>query len=317
MHALPTPVAVAEQRRALKWSDVFSGLGRGVICDRNAELNTCPAELTCVGDHGDYLGSTGICCGPFEVGCQGDCHRQCPMGTNMTSECTCCPGCRVKGSVQNPTTCFCYCPAGTIPCDNECIDPLTDDMHCGNCITACVPPFSKCCHGQCREMGTPTDCRGCDDAVRPGFGCCDGAPTRLGTNAHCSSCSDPCTGGEVCVPGIGLAPAACQCPSNRWPCTTQPGLKCCPAGLKCCGWGCVPPQAVLCGLNGVGCPPPAAPGATPTGWQKWRLDHPMTPLLDCATGNCDPSLKKLDNPAGGTGCCPPGFTSIDTAGNCR
>jgi hypothetical protein len=279
---------------------------RGSYCSPGSQIDFCAPGLRCVPDWNGTEDATGLCCGFLEVGCKGECRRACPQGTRLTSECECCAGCRGLGQVQDPKTCACTCPPDKpLLCDNECVDPLTDNNHCGDCPTACVPPFSKCCNGKCRPLGNKTDCRDCDDPVPAGWDCCHDQPTPLATNANCSQCDDACNGGQVCVPGIGLGPAQCQCPSNRWPCTTQPGLRCCPPGTRCCGWGCATQTQIFCGTNGVGC-------GTDPGWSRWRTRYPNTPVLNCATGACDPTLVILPDPSspGGVLCCPPGARQV-------
>jgi hypothetical protein len=231
------------------------------------------------------------------------------MGTRLTSACMCCAGCRGLGQTQDPATCDCDCPDDTILCDNECVDPLTDNRHCGRCNNPCRYQFEKCCSGHCRELGTVTDCRDCDDRVPAGFGCCYFEPTPLGTDANCHHCGDACIGGQVCVRGAGGV-SQCQCPSPREPCTTEPDLKCCPVGLRCCAWGCESPAAIFCGSNGVAC-------STQPAWVQWRATHPTTPALNCAAGGCDPSLVSLPGGPTGVGCCPPGSTRLDANGDCH
>ncbi|RVU42876.1 hypothetical protein FRC91_17105 [Bradymonadales bacterium TMQ1] len=40
------------------------------------------------------------------------------------------------------------CPAGTTPCNGECVDLQSDAFHCGGCGEVCAPP-GICDRGQC------------------------------------------------------------------------------------------------------------------------------------------------------------------------
>jgi hypothetical protein len=312
MHAVPTPATISRLATDTVATQLWVGNRHGWYCDPGSQLDFCGFGLRCVNAWTGTPGPTHICCGPREIGCRGNCRRECPMGTRLTSACMCCAGCRGLGQIQDPTTCDCDCPDDTILCDNECVDPLTDNRHCGRCNNPCIfQPFEKCCAGKCRELGTVTDCRDCDDRLPAGFCCGPGEqtsgwppqPTPLGTDADCRDCGDACTGGQVCVPGAGGV-FQCECPSTREPCTTEPGLKCCPAGLRCCAWGCESPAGILCGTTGAAC-------SGQPGWAQWRASHLTTPVRNCATGACDPSLEVVSlGPGLGSGCCPPSFTRV-------
>lgn len=41
------------------------------------------------------------------------------------------------------------CQAPNMACGTSCIDPMTDNMHCGNCMTTCSTPTQSCFVGHC------------------------------------------------------------------------------------------------------------------------------------------------------------------------
>ncbi|MDI7269557.1 MAG: hypothetical protein QME96_16330, partial [Myxococcota bacterium] len=74
------------------------------------------------------------------------------------------------------------CPAGSIRCGAECVDPMSDERNCSGCNIACSTG-ETCSDGTCRsECSAPL--AGCGDA------CVD-----LQTSAeHCGACEAPCEG---------------------------------------------------------------------------------------------------------------------------
>ena len=156
------------------------------------------------------------------------------------------------------------CAAGWLACgdgaDAACIEPSSDERHCGGCGNACAPnalcAFGSCvvlcpsgqsnCDGACYDLLTDeAQCGACGNACLPGRQCiggqCEcladetfcpsfvlgrpGECADLETNAaHCGTCSNRCAVGEACVAG------QCECPAGQ-----QCG---CPAGLTDCDGAC-------------------------------------------------------------------------------
>lgn len=65
------------------------------------------------------------------------------------------------------------CAAGTSRCGEQCVDPQTDELHCGSCEEVCKVD-ETCIAGECRDV-VVLECEGCPCADQcPGAGSGDG-----------------------------------------------------------------------------------------------------------------------------------------------
>jgi outer membrane protein assembly factor BamB len=86
------------------------------------------------------------------------------------------------------------CPPDALECAGACVDPLTDQGHCGGCDAPCQPgercelgtcvltcdPDQTLCRGACVDTTVdPAHCGGCDSACDPGLSCQDSACLEL------------------------------------------------------------------------------------------------------------------------------------------
>lgn len=166
----------------------------------------------------------------------GKCGNICPQDTTCISGyCQCndpskilCNGICVDPKTDNNHCGGCSpCQTTQICCNGLCIDPKTDDLNCGQCSFVCLD--SHCCNGTCCGARTPT--------------CCGGT-TCVNTDIddqNCGTCGNVCSGGTACN-GYG------QCA--------------CPIGQKFCGGLCVPEDWAACFRADLGnycCPPGTQP----------------------------------------------------------
>ncbi len=127
------------------------------------------------------------------------------------------------------------CPAGTILCNNACVDPDSDPDNCGGCSMACSTNnmatrtcSSGTCNGSCNmdfadcngnklsdgcEVNTSQDvghCGGCFQPCGPEGDTCQGGVCGCGTGAACDTLF--CTLGATCGAGacMGGAPRDCS-----------------------------------------------------------------------------------------------------------
>ena len=167
----------------------------------------------------------------------------------------------------------CVCLSDTVPCGDQCIDPQTDDTHCGGCPGVACGPGWECCGGQCIDPQTSNiHCGGCP-GVNCAFTkqvCCNGTcvddcPTGWTRDANCvcicptgQVCGDMCcAAGEKCKPNAQTGVPEC-CPADR---TNDNLAFCCPpnriaCGAVCCGdagWTCCSPVP-LCAPSPSDCP---------------------------------------------------------------
>ncbi len=95
------------------------------------------------------------------------------------------------------------CDEPFIVCDESCVDPQTDPLHCGECEDDCGPGGS-CVQGECIDACDNT----CDEIAevcvsgtcecRPGFNRCDGTCVDLDIDPlNCGEC------GELCIEDEG------------------------------------------------------------------------------------------------------------------
>lgn len=241
----------------------------GQCVDKQTDANNC--------------GSCGNVCGPTDDCVAGQCVLRCNPGTvlcggqciDTSNDEANCGGCVANGTgtaCVGGATCddgICCaapkvnvngicCLPGQLNCGNTCVDPTTDEAHCGNCTTACganetcnaATPASdsKCCpngqilcNGACVDPATdPNNCGGCaattGDTCTPGAETCQaGICCGTGTNAcgngcfdfqtdeaHCGNCQTACAVGESCV--NGACEVNCPFPTNM----------CGPGGINLC-----------------------------------------------------------------------------------
>jgi hypothetical protein len=90
------------------------------------------------------------------------------------------------------------CIPGLTPCDNTCVDLLTNPQYCGNCETACDAD-RYCGVGNCLCSGGLEDCSGV----------CTNTQT---DHDHCGGCDTPCAADRTCVTG------GCMCANNLKDC---------------------------------------------------------------------------------------------------
>jgi hypothetical protein len=116
------------------------------------------------------------------------------------------------------------CPAGTIVCNNDCINPNTDKNNCGGCSApGCNPQGVQCASneacvdkkcviacpsGQCRDSATTCKATTTDGTVTSCNGACINTKT---DEANCGACGNVCSGNQACFNG------ACKpaCPSGQ------------------------------------------------------------------------------------------------------
>jgi hypothetical protein len=91
------------------------------------------------------------------------------------------------------------CPAGTVDCDGQCVDLMSDDKNCGSCFNSCG---DLCLGGSgCGEICVNGNCQcpaGLELCADGNYVCTDTSSHRL----HCGACDHACEAGESCVQGI-------------------------------------------------------------------------------------------------------------------
>jgi hypothetical protein len=140
----------------------------------------------------------------------------------------------------------CGCPSGFTRCGDECKNLGTDDLACGSCDSACVPPSGADPEWKCGPNVQPTNtdwgCTGggCKIVCSGSYGDCDhdlcanGCETDERSDPlNCGACGRACEANQACVDG------ACLCP----PGTTRCGKRCVdvnvdPNNCGACGNGC-------------------------------------------------------------------------------
>jgi len=111
------------------------------------------------------------------------------VGTPCRTELDCCDGATCRDDT-------CACGDGWRLCDatGRCVNPTTDEAHCGRCGNACAAG-ETCCAGTCVDAERNRDA--------------------------CGGCGTACSGDELCVRGTCL-----RCPLATLPC----GDVCCARG---------------------------------------------------------------------------------------
>jgi hypothetical protein len=171
--------------------------------DLGGSNGICPA-------HPDQCG--GKCCGASCIDITldhnncGDCGNVCPSGQVCSgSACSCPAGGSTATICSNGQSC-----CGTLGCKSL----MTDDFHCGDCMTACAGG-SHCAGGKCLCGGV--QCTGSQT-------CCSG------------SCSTTCATPDMAQPPVDMAGGAgglCMCASH------------CPLSMFCLGPNCCFEDAFL------------------------------------------------------------------------
>lgn len=257
----------------------------------------------------------------------GGCGLTCPVGSTCSvGSCRASDGSIVAAiSTIPPET----CPVGQVVCGGACVDPTSNDAHCGVCNNACVAG-NVCDQSACRPIGA---------ACPPGRTLCGDVCADLTTSStHCGQCDNGCGAGTCtlgtcsCAAGESLCGSACvnvsidpeNCGSCGVPCATGQactlGSCACPAAQVLCDGACADLQsdAEHCGTCTTAC----APG------QSCTLGMCQCPAgLDlCAEGCVDLQTSVSDCGSCGMACsggmecvgggcqCPAGET--DCAGTC-
>lgn len=196
----------------------------------------------------------------------------------------------------------CGCPAGRIPCNGMCVDPMNDDNHCGGCGQPCSPPADACdpfqpntlygCHqGQCghKKCAEPfVDCNGdVGQSTCGGDGC---EVFGLNTKDNCGACGKKCTNpGEECVNE-----------GNGWECA----VPCEKYGKVLCGMECADllNDVGSCGACFAACKPPG-PHQTST-CSKGVCVYDCAPgFADCNGDSTDGCETDLNTHPGNCGAC--------------
>ncbi|MDF2696874.1 MAG: Tryptophan synthase alpha chain, partial [Labilithrix sp.] len=107
----------------------------------------------------------------------------------------------------------CGCPTGMIECNDQCIDPSSNNNHCGSCGNKCFPPDGVappphaefgCLAGDCGKL------RCIDEHIAAWFDCngdleapnSDGCEVDIGTQArdpnNCGGCGITCAPDQLC-----------------------------------------------------------------------------------------------------------------------
>ncbi len=148
---------------------------------------------------------TGACDAGF-ADCNGDPADGCETDLSTVDHCGSCgtvcsgatPLCGLDGS--GARACVSDCAGGEQRCGSSCVDVMTDEMHCGDCTTACADPghgTPNCSGGTC----TPT----CD----PGYHACGDTCADDTAVASCGSSCTPCPAGPHSTARCSVA-GACE-----------------------------------------------------------------------------------------------------------
>jgi len=166
-------------------------------------------------------------------------------------------GAAACGSVAQKPDAGPPCPAGLAACGAVCVNPQSDNLHCGDCDTACEAGYA-CSAGQC-ELTCQTGLVACDtrcvdpltDAMNCGAtGDCVGANagTTCSAQEFCDgagTCATACQTGFVACDGTCIDPNTdethCGASGNCGP--NQMGVMCMP-GQSCMAGACVQPLQV-------------------------------------------------------------------------
>jgi hypothetical protein len=150
-------------------------------------------------------------CPPYQIPCNGACipwndPGNCGMcGTQCTASQVCSFGV-CQNAAGNP------CPLGTIACNGQCVDPSSDNNHCGNCQTSChtdAGMTQACVGGTCQAATvfpppTPNACINGGPPTQsgpPGMGQCNGIIAQSGFDFGVGACTSILVEGTLLVDG--------------------------------------------------------------------------------------------------------------------
>ena len=177
------------------------------------------------------------------------------------------------------------CGVGTLDCQGECVDPMTDTRHCGSCGVLC---------------GAAETCQG-GSCLCPGglLACGESCVNAQNDNANCGACGTTCATGSSCNAG------SCVCLSGSTACgMTCTNLDSDPANCGTCGNVCSGGQLCSGGTCSVSC----GSGLTPCGQSCVDLN---THNSNCgACGNVCPGGRMCE---AGACRCAGGLTECDGA----
>jgi Stigma-specific protein, Stig1 len=210
-----------------------------------------------------------------------------------------------SGTMCDPGSGRCVCPAGYVQCGGSCYDALASAYACGGCNLSCMGT-TECVGGRCGAQcalgatdcgagacvdttNNPAHCGGCNKPCGDGAYCLSGqcvspnctigdtacfpdCANLTSSGAHCGDCNTACEGGTVCSRGI------CQAS--------------CEPGLTACGNSCadLKHDTNHCGACDTVCTIGevcASDGAQPK-CQKYRLSGctSCTGCTACGTRSC-------------------------------
>ncbi len=204
-------------------------------CDRRCPA-VASATATCVAGTCSFECVTGFddCNGVASDGCEARLDDPETCGSCRTSCVAPRPLCDGTGGAP---VCTDACAASETLCGETCVDPMTDEAHCGACDRAC-DTGETCVGGSCRCGGTGPDCAGTPASTCCGTSCVD----TTSDDEACGSCTIACDPGEECVS------SACRC--------GRTGPDCTGSTPDCCGTTCVnlEQNETHCGTCGSPCP---------------------------------------------------------------
>lgn len=182
----------------------------------------CDGQCVDLDEDEDHCGGCDVVCGGDEDCVSGECVDECAFevcgaqcidvdtdpancgicGRWCNSSSACVDGACVEVCAQScdsdAETCVdgeCVCREGLVVCDGECVDPATDDKHCGMCGRECDDIV--CNAGEC----DPDGCGALDQ--------CEDSCTDLDTDPlNCGVCERTCHASQACVDGVCVSPTS-------------------------------------------------------------------------------------------------------------
>ena len=166
-------------------------------------------------------------------------------------------------------------------CGNSCINPSSDNRHCGRCFNPCGVNF-QCTDGLCAHQ---LQCVGgteqCTIIPRSPLGPIAGCVDTKYNKQHCGGCNIPCGGNDVCENGVCVKAKICDKPAQefcRGTCMDQSSFKSDVNNCGRCGIVCNQGACVNGRCEATGCP---------TGTTRCGFD-PTTNRPICVDTNSDP-----------------------------
>ena len=209
-------------------SNVGAGNSAGSACTQGRVCNGGACAVTC---QAGLVNCGGACVDPAtsraHCGAAGDCSNA-GAGNSAGASCG-------AGNLCVAGSCAVSCPAGSLNCGGVCINPATDNGHCGatgDCSNAGAgnSAGSACTQGQvCNTGACAVTCQA--GLINCGGTCVDPATSR----AHCGATGD-CTGA-----GAGNSPGQICAVGNL--CMAGSCTISCPTGSVNCGGVCINPAA--------------------------------------------------------------------------